>query len=479
MGRFQDTADTSRARGRVGLVGLRTFASLREHRNYRLYFSGQFLSQIGTWLQSAAMAWLVLELTHSAFAVGLLSFWQFGPYAVLGLFGGAISDRLDHRITLIATQAGLAICSAAMAALTLTHVVTVWEAYAIAAARGLILILNNPSRQAFIFQMVGRKELPNAIALNSSVANATRILGPGVGGVLIATFGVGICFSIDAISYVAVIVSLLLMNVSELLPIEHRGHSRVLQGTAEGLRYVHHTPVILIALSMFACICIACINFTVVLPLVASETLHSGAEVYGLLTAVFGAGAMLGALVSASIGRASLRFVVVSAASFGLGELALAPQRSLIGVIALLIMSGVAYTLYTSNTNALVQLSAPGYLQGRVAGLYSYIFSASNPFGALLDGFLADRSGTEAVFLVGGATALICAALGSVAGVRTRSQRTTPTSPTIPTPLPHPSSERREKPPHGSESFEPRYPRVPSTSPSVTGLGDGATGRRD
>lgn len=419
MKRFQATAADSGAAGRVGM---RTFASLREHRNYRLYFSGQFLSQIGTWLQSAAMAWLVLQLTHSGIAVGLLSFWQFGPYAVLGLFGGAISDRLDHRVTLIATQVGLALCSAVMAVLTLTHVVTVWEAYAIAAVRGLILILNNPARQAFIFQMVGRKELPNAIALNSSVANATRILGPGVGGVLIATFGVGICFSIDAISYVAVILSLLSMNVGELLPLERRGRLPVLQGTAEGLGYVRNTPVISIALTMFACICIACINFSVVLPLVASETLHSGAEVYGLLTAVFGAGAMLGALVSASIGRASLRLVLMSAAAFGLGELALAPQRTLIGVTLLLALSGVAYTLYTSNTNALVQLSAPGYVQGRVAGLYSYIFSASNPVGALLDGVLADRSSTEAVFVVGGATALVCAALGSIAGIRLRSQ---------------------------------------------------------
>ncbi|MGZ3639152.1 MAG: MFS transporter [Ktedonobacterales bacterium] len=426
MKRFQATAADARA---AGHVSMRTFASLRAHRNYRLYFSGQFLSQIGTWLQSAAMAWLVLELTHSGVAVGLLSFWQFGPYAVLGLFGGAISDRLDHRVTLIATQVGLALCSAVMAALTLTHVVTVWEAYAIAAIRGLILILNNPARQAFIFQMVGRKELPNAIALNSSVANATRILGPGVGGVLIATFGVGICFSIDAISYVAVILSLLLMNVSELLPIERRGRLPVMQGTAEGLRYVRNTPVILIALTMFACICIACINFSVVLPLVASETLHSGAEVYGLLTAVFGAGAMLGALVSASIGRASLRLVLMSAAAFGLGELALAPQHTLFGVILLLVLSGVAYTLYTSNTNALVQLSAPGYLQGRVAGLYSYIFSASNPFGALLDGFLADRISTEAVFVVGGATALVCAVLGSIAGIRLRSQPPPPRNP--------------------------------------------------
>ena len=278
----------------VALPRGNTFNSLRRHRNYRLYFSGQFLSQIGTWLQSAAMAWLVLDLTHSAVAVGLLSFWQFGPYVALGLFGGTLTDRLDHRVTLQATQVALALCSGTMAVLTLLHVVTFWEAYAIATARGLALILNNPSRQAFLFQMVGRDELPNAIALNSSLANATRILGPGIGGILIATFGVGICFSIDAISYMAVIIALLLIRVDELFPIERREQRSVLHGTLEGLRYAWHTPRILVALTMFLFICIVSINFTVLLPLLASNTLHAGAEVYGLLTACFGAGALVG-----------------------------------------------------------------------------------------------------------------------------------------------------------------------------------------
>ena len=402
------------ASGERNMFAARTFASLRTHYNYRLYFSGQFLSQIGTWLQSAAMAWLVLQLTHSAFAVGLLAFWQFGPYALLGLFGGALSDRLDHRKTLIITQIALAVCSAIMAGLTLTHVVTAWQAYAIAATRGLVLILNNPSRQAFIFQMVGRKELPNAIALNSSLANATRILGPGMGGILIAAFGVGVCFAIDSVSYAAVIVSLLLMHVDELLPIERNGRPTVLRGIAEGLRYVWRTPTVLLALTIFLFICIASINFSVLLPLVAENTLNAGAEVYGLLTACFGAGALAGALISASFGRATWRILLVSAACFGLGEMLLAPQHTVVGAILLLIATGIFYTLFTSNTNSLVQLCAPGYLQGRVAGLYSYIFAGTSPMGALLAGGLAQRGGTELAFFVAGATALVFAAFGFV-----------------------------------------------------------------
>lgn len=400
------------SRGLRAITSGRTFTSLRHHRNYRLYFSGQFLSLIGTWLQSAAMAWLVLQLTHSAFAVGLLAFWQFGPYALLGLFGGAISDRLDHRKALIVTQIALALCSATMAGLTLTHVVTVWEAYAIAALRGIALILNNPSRQAFIFQMVGREELPNAIALNSSLANATRILGPGVGGILIAAFGVGVCFSIDALSYGAVIISLLAMRVDELLPMERKGRPSVLRGTAEGLRFAAQSQTIWVALMIFVLICTASINFTVLLPVVASTTLRAGAAVFGLLTAVFGVGALIGALVSASLGRATWRVLLVSAAAFGVGELMLAPQRSLVGAAILLLLTGVAYTLYTSNTNALVQLAAPPHLQGRIAGLYSYIFSASNPLGALLVGALAESGGTQLAFLVGGAVAVLSAGFG-------------------------------------------------------------------
>jgi MFS family permease len=399
----------------VALFHGRTFASLRLHHNYRLYFSGQFLSQIGTWLQSAAMAWLVLELTHSAFAVGVLAFWQFGPYVVLGLFGGALSDRLDHRLVLQYTQIGLALCSALAAALTLLHVVTLWEVYAIAATRGLILTLNNPSRQAFIFQMVGRDELPNAIALNSSVANATRVLGPGIGGLLIAAFGVGVCFSIDALSYVAVIIALWLVRVDELLLINRQENKpAMLRGIGEGLRYVRRTPTVLLALSLFLFICSVSINFTVLLPLVASDTLKSGAEVYGFLTACFGLGALIGALISASFGRATWPILLVSAAGFGLGETLLAPQHTVIGALLLLLVTGVFYTLYTSNTNALVQLSTPGYLQGRVAGLYSYIFSSTNAPGALIAGGLAAIGGTELAFLAAGATALACAGFGAL-----------------------------------------------------------------
>jgi MFS family permease len=400
-------------RARAVFAG-RTFKSLRQHRNYRLYFFGQFLSLIGTWLQSAAMAWLVLELTHSAVAVGLLSFSQFTPYVLFGLFGGALIDKLDHRRTLQLTQVALAVLSGLMAALTLLGIVQLWEVYTIAACRGITLIINNPSRQAFIFQMVGREELPNAIALNSSVANATRIIGPGIGGILIALFGVGICFAIDTVSYIAVIIALLMMRTDELYHIERRPQKSVLHGTLEGLRYVWHQPRLMVALAIFFFICTFSINFSVLLPLVASDTLSAGAEVFGLLTACFGAGALIGALISASLGRATWAILLGSAAGFGLGEVFLAPETTVFGAVLLLILTGICYTLYTSSTNALVQLSAPGYLQGRVAGLYSYIFSGSSSVGALIAGGLAGLGGTRLAFFVAGGTALVCAGVGAI-----------------------------------------------------------------
>ncbi len=272
--------------------------------------------------------------------------------------------------------------------------------------------MNNPSRQAFIFQMVGRKELPNAIALNSSVANATRIIGPGLGGILITAFGVGICFSIDALSYVAVVIAMLLMHIDELLPIEHGGKLSIWRGINEGLTYVFQNSTIWMALVIFLCISTASINFNVILPLMASNTLHAGAQIYGLLTACFGAGALFGALISASLGKTTWTILLTSAIGFGASEVVLALQNTVIGAVLLLLITGIFYTLYTSNTNSIVQLAAPGNLQGRVAGLYSYIFAGSNAPGSLLAGVLADVGGTQLALLVGGSTALISAAFG-------------------------------------------------------------------
>lgn len=386
--------------------------SLRRHRNYRLYFFGQLVSQVGTWLQNAAQAWLVLDLTHSAEAVGVLGFCLYGPYAVLGLFGGALADRFPRHRMMMATQTAMALAAAALALVAWRHAGGVWAVDAIAAVRGVILVFNNPSRQALMVQLVGRGELSNAIALNSSLNNATRIVGPAVAGALIATVGVTICFALNAISFIPVIWALGAMRVSEFHEEQVPRRGSMLASIGEGLRYARHRKTVAVVLTMLLVISLMAINFNVLLPVLARQTLHGGAEVYGFLSSVFGLGAFVGALVAASRARTSRGLLVAAACGFGAAQVLVATQRSFAGVAAGLFATGVCYTLYTASSNALVQLATPARLQGRIGGLYNYVFLATGPFGALLSGWLSERGGAPLAFAVGGVTAIVAAAAG-------------------------------------------------------------------
>jgi len=390
---------------------LRTFDSLRLHRNYRLYFVGESVNQVGMWLQTAAQAWFVLQATHSPLAVGLVSFWQYIPYSVLGLFGGAIADRLDYRRTLIVTEMGFFSCAATLAVLSYLHVADPLLIYAVAAVRGMITVLDNPARQAFVLQMVGRDELPNAISLNAGVTNATRVVGPAVAGILIATAGTPICFALNAVSYVAVFFALVNIRPSEYFPMLRGARSRAMwRDVREGLAYGLRTIRVFVPLGVLLVISTLGINFQVMLPLVAARTMHGGAGLYGFITSIFGLGALAGALLSATVARANWGLLLGSAIAFAVCELVLAPQHTFAAVAPLLVLTGVAYTLYTSVTNTMVQLSSPDHLQGRVAGLFSYVFFGSGPFGALIAGGLAARGGTSLTFTVAGIAGLVMVA---------------------------------------------------------------------
>ena len=388
-------------------------ASLQRHRNYRLYFAGQFVSQIGTWLQTAAQSWLILELTHSAQAVGVLGFCFYGPYAVLGLLGGALADRWDRRITLIAGQIAMALCAALLAVVVFTHLATVWIIDAIAVVRGTVLVFNNPSRQALIVQLVGRSELGNAIALNSSLNNATRIIGPALAGVLIETTGLGVCFALNAISFIPVIWALGVMRTSEFhTHADVRRGGRLFDSIRIGLRYARHTKTVAVVLTMMFVVSFLAINFNVLLPVLAQQTMHGGPQTYGWIAAVFGLGALIGALIAAARARASRRLLLWACALFGLAQCILAAQQRFWPVALALLATGIAYTIYTASTNAFVQLATPGFLQGRVGGLYNYVFLASGPLGSLLAGWLCERGGTELAFAAGGIAALVMTLLG-------------------------------------------------------------------
>ena len=406
-------------------INRRAFASLRIHRNYRLYFLGQAVSQTGTWIDKVAQAWLVLALTHSAVAVGLLAACQFVPFSVLGLIAGVVVDRLDTWRTVVVTQAIRMVIAAALAGIVLAGVVHVWMVYVLAVVTGIVLVLDAPSRQQLTFKMVGRDELPNAVALNSSLFNAARIVGPGVGGLLIAAFGVGPAFAINAASFVAVLAGLLLMDTSRLVAFAPSEVAPTLiGGLREGITYARESPHVRLVLTMLVAISTIAMNFNVLLPVLARGTLDSGPGVFGLIAACFGAGALVGGLLSAALSRASWKALVAGAGGLGIAELVLAPQHSLGPAIVLLFIAGICFTVYTANSNAVLQLRAPDHLRGRVIGFYYFAFNGLAPLGGVLTGWLAARGGTELAFGVAGAvTALVAlTALPQLPRVREEAQ---------------------------------------------------------
>jgi MFS family permease len=388
----------------------RTFASLRKHRNFRLFFTGQVVSVSGTWMQNVALAWFVYELTRSPLAVGILTFCRFSPQTVFGLFAGVLADRIDNRRLVITTQAASMAVSIALAALAISGAARVWHLYALALLAGIAQVFDSPGRHALVYQLVGRAELPNAIALNTSVFNASRIVGPGIAGLLIASVGVGACFALNAVSFVAVLAALLLMDTRELHPVERpEQRPTLLKGVREGLAYARHDRRVRLVLLLVLVVGTLGVNNGVILPVLAAE-LHAGPEAFGLLSATFGAGALLGALATATLGRASWKLLVAGTTGFGVAMLAVAPQSTVAACAAVLVVAGMCFTLWTSNSNSLLQLTAPDHLRGRVLSLYLFAFHGLAPAGGLLIGLLIEVGGTDLAFWVAGLSALAMAA---------------------------------------------------------------------
>jgi MFS family permease len=389
----------------------RTFASLRKHRNYRLFFTGQVISLSGTWMQNIALAWLVVELTHSPVALGILAFCRFGPFTIFGLFAGALADRFDNRRLIMTTQAAAMCVSIALAVLALTGSATVWAAYLLAFLGGTTFVFDAPGRHALTFQLVGRDELPNAVALNASLFNASRTVGPAIAGIVIATAGVGVCFVINAFTFLAVLTALALMRKEELHAVQREETTpSILRSIADGIGYVRRTPRVRFLIAAVAVISLISLNFNVLLPVLASETLDVGPEGFGILSASFGLGALGGALLSAALSRASWKALVAGMGGFGVAQLALAPQETLALACVLLFVAGTCFTLWMSNTQSILQLTSPGHLRGRVLSLWLFAFAGSAPVGGLFAGWLTEIGGTGLSFTVGGVASLAVAA---------------------------------------------------------------------
>jgi MFS family permease len=387
-------------------AGARTFLSVRKHRNYRLFFTGQVISVIGTWMQRVAQAWLVLTLTHSPIAVGILALCQFMPFTLFSLVAGVVVDRLDARRTVIGTQITQMVLASVIAVVALAGVAEAWHVYVIAALMGLVQVLDAPARQALTFRMVGPLELPNAISLNSGLFNGARIFGPALGGLIIAAASAGVCFAVNAASYFAVLTGLLMMRPEEFHPEKRREFPRIVAGLKEGLAFARRNEQVWLVLGLVFVVSTFCLNFNVVLPVLAKQTLHAGPEVFGLLSAMFGAGALIGALVSAHVSRATIGTTVLGSAGFALCELLLAPVETTALAAVLLFIAGICFTTWSSNSNSLIQLAAPDHLRGRLIGLYFFAFAGTGTAGGILAGWLTAAGGTELAFALAGLAGL-------------------------------------------------------------------------
>ncbi len=382
------------------------------HRNYRLFFLGQSVSLVGTWLTKVATAWLVYRLTGSAWLLGVVGFAGQIPTFVLSPLAGVLVDRWDRRRVLLATQAFAMLQSAGLAVLTLGGSIRVWQIILLNVFQGLVDAFDVPVRQAMVVRMVDdRADLPNAIALNSSMVNGARLLGPAIAGVLIAAVGEGWCFSIDALSYAAVLVSVLLLHL-DAQPHEPRT-TRVFGEMAEGFRYAIGSPPIRALLLLLAVSGVAGRPFAVLLPVIAREVMHGGAGTLGALQAAAGLGALAGALYLAS--RTSVlglgRAVLMSAALFGVGLVAFSSVRVLWLALPLLLVAGAGMMVQTAASNTIIQTIVDEDKRGRVMSLLAMSLFGSVPIGSLIAGALASRIGAEKTILLGGAICVVAAGL--------------------------------------------------------------------
>jgi MFS family permease len=409
------TAEPARPDGRrrrVGALGRRTFASLRKHRNYRLYFAGQIVSVSGNWMQNVGLAWFVIDLTRSPLAVGVLAFCRFLPFTVFGLVGGVLADRFDNRRLFAVTQLGSLTVSVALAVLAFSGDAKLWQVYALAALGGTAMVLDGPGRHALTFQLVGRDELSNAVALNASLFNMSRVVGPALAGALIAVVGLPWCFAVNAMSFLAVFVALALMRREELFPIARGARPPTLvRGVREAFGYVAGASDVRTVLLLTAGLSAVGFNFHVLVPMIAADEASIGPGTFGLLAAAFGGGAFVGALLSATIARASWTTILVATVGFSLSVLALASQAATGPAAFFLFMTGAFFTLESSNGQSILQLSAPDHLRGRVLSLYLLSFGGLAPVGGLIAGWLAERGGVQLAFGVAGSTGLVCAAM--------------------------------------------------------------------
>jgi MFS family permease len=386
----------------------RMISSLR-YPNYRLFFFGQLVSVMGTWMQTVAQSFLVLDLTHSGTALGLVTAVRFAPILLFGPAGGLFADRRNKRRILYVTQTLAGVLAAIFAILTGTHVIQMWSVYLLALSLGFVNVFDNPARQSFISEMVPLDDLPNAVTLNSVSMNLARVFGAAVGGVLAAVLGLALCFTCNALSFCAVLLSLAAMNAALLYPAKP---VKKMPGQIKaGLRYVRETPELLIPLLMIALVGMLAWEFQVTLPLMASKVFGGGAGAYGVMASVMGVGAVAGGLISAARSRPKARSLCLAAIGWGIAITAAAVAPTLPLELAALVFVGYGSITFNSYAKTALQLAAAPSMRGRVMSLWFLAWQGSTPIGGPLVGWIAQQTDARWALVAGGVPTLICGLL--------------------------------------------------------------------
>ncbi len=402
------------------LAAVKGWRALR-HRNYRLFYAGQGLSLVGTWMQQLAQGWLVLQLTNDPFALGVVAAAQFLPVLAFGLFGGILADTLPKRRTLIAAQIVAMVLAFVLFGLSASGAVEVWHVVVLALALGCTNAVDMPTRQAFAVEMVGREDVGNAIALNSALFNMARIVGPAVGGLTIGAFGIPIAFLLNGISFLAVIGAYLAMRDDELQrppPLPRPGSvAEVVEHLVEGLGYVRRTGIVLLAVLVVAFVATFAMNLTVLMPPLARDVLGLDASGFGFLMAAMGLGSLTAALGIAFAGRTGPRVIVAGAFAMGVFEVLLGLSRSFPLSLLAIYFAGLGAIAMAATANTVIQLTVPDHLRGRVMSVYTTVFAGSTPVGGLIMGAIASSLGTPVAIVVGGVASIV-AAIGAALWLR-------------------------------------------------------------
>jgi len=389
---------------------LATAVRALSHRNFQLFFAGQLISLVGTWMQTVAQSWLVYRITGSTLLLGTVGFASQIPVFLIAPIGGTVADRSNRHRVVIATQTASMVLAFVLAVLTLTHRIQVWQIMVLAAALGTVNAFDIPARQAFLMDMVGREDLMNAIALNSSMFNGARIIGPAVAGIVVAWVGEGWCFFANAVSYIAVIAGLLMMKITH--PVNLANEGSPIEHILEGFRFVARAAPLRSLLLLLGLVSLVGMPYSVLMPVFASQILHGGAKELGWLMGATGVGALLGALsLAARVGLRGLgKVIAMCAGGFGVSLIAFAASKMFWLSLILLLPVGFTMMVQMASTNTLLQSMVPDQMRGRVVALYTMMFMGIAPFGAFFAGALAHRIGAPWTVAIGGAACIAGAA---------------------------------------------------------------------